>query len=502
MAMTRYRDRAFSGKNSLRQFMLSRLQLLARLQATLFPDNNQKSYWGLTMLPEVLTFVFTVNSADNLTSTAIDNLIAAVEKPEYLEHRTAMTYAAGIFGEHASLFSYANRGRRGLPSNEYQSLPEVQKTGRAETLPPSPRKRKTPHPEEDSATTRIRAVLDFAPLPAQLSIFSLGPFEQALVEYLLHSFEVGKIILKNQPNLDQIAKKWANVRSTTFGTQDFQDPHLSLYIQKSALVWAPGDKYLIFRLRSPSMKLIQTIYPQGYNAKQTSSDDQRILLWRLYLWRMYAYGKQSRIGKVARMEDLDGWKEMRADKLGRNKKLKGNVMAYGQFSIAPEEVQLKTFTSFWQSISRVLRALDKTPNTLTPFNRVMEVLDKLTIRNLKKDGLATWLLACDMSEYGFCAPPTVKDLCEKIGPSAYSSSRSITGGSGPAKAFSVIQKERQIKQPYKSVRDLEEGMERVSRTLKGELGDEWHAITGRGWNWVDFEHALCKITREFKGKGA
>jgi hypothetical protein len=499
--VTGYMNQVPGGKNRSKNLILSRTKLLRALQSFVCGTTDQASFWGFTMIPEILGFAFTHESAERVKDDSIQRLLDGLSSPFHLRLLESIRTHAQAYARHmSSLGSFPNRGGRGLPTHEFRALPAIEPTYSQRTAMTSGRKRKTAtsiegNPAATAEGTRLRASLDFAPSPAILDATNLSGFDRLLFEYLGHSLEVGRTILERSRKQDKLLKQWSRSQRASMQLPTFSDPLLALHIEKSASVWCPGDKYIIFRRHGPSMRLIGRTYAFDQNVRLLDSGDRIIFLWRLFLWRMYAFGKESRIVKVAQLKDLDGWRDM----CSKKKKVKGNVMAYPQFRITPPEKQLDVFTKVWRSLPLLLRILSTDP--IPSFAAVRDAVAALQIPYTPLHGLVTWLLVCDLSEFGFCHPPTSQDLAEKIGVPTVDNTSGGSGGAGPGTAFAVIAKERDTEIPLSSIEQVGEMLERVGKAFVEAYGHEWTNIMGRSFNMADMEHALCKITREWKGQG-
>jgi hypothetical protein len=497
-----YVNRIQGAKNRTKQRMTSRTKMLRALQQFYCQRGDDASYWGFIMIPEMLEYVFLYNPGDNVTEASIQRLLEQLSTPSHEDFRHSVQALAQAYGRHVSLLgSFPKRGKRGLPTYEFQARPPV--TQPVPSIQPSSagRKRKNTATNADEASqgrkeTRLRPSLDFAPDEALLRASALEGFDRLIFEYLGHSFHVGRTILQHQPQREQILKQWATGSAHGLNGTVYTDPLLALHIEKAARVWCPGDKYIIFRRRGPSMQLINNHYPMNTPIRDRDESFQLVFLWRLFLWRMYAFGKQSRLEKIARLRSLDDWKSMVSEK---KKEVKGNVPGYAQFRINPPSRQLEVFSKVWMALPNFLRIL-RTATTPT-FASVRDLFQVMEIPYLPPSGLVTWLIICDLSEYGLCQPPTSRDLADKIGDLAAEDGRHGAGGSGPSGAFAVIAKERSVSIPYRSSTEVKESLERVEQAFQATYGAAWKEIMGREFNMADMEHALCKITREWKGQG-
>ena len=497
-----YVNRLRGGKNRSKELMISRIKFLRALQQVICPADDHLTFWGFIMITEMLQFLFLSNPGDTLNDDDIGQVLSLLSLPSHTEFRHCVRAHAEAYGPlMSSIGPYARRGRRGLPHFEFQALPAVTPRPLQQAASGASQKRKsitaTPSTSaRERQETRLRPVLDLAPPAAVLDRSGLDGFDRHLLEYLIHSFEVGRAILALQRKHGQVLKKWP-ANATISKSRAFADPLLALHIEKSARVWCPGDKFIIFRRQSPSMQLIQSCYPLTDPIRGKDDAFLRVFLWRLFLWRMYAFGKESRIKKVAGLRDLQDWNSMVARK--KKKTAKGNVLCYSQFRITPASRQLQVFTRIWASIPELSRFLRS--ESLPSFDTVRDAIQALKIPFLPHNGLVTWLVTCDLFEYGLCQPPTTRDLALKIGRLSMEESTQTSGGSGPGAAFEVVARERGLEIPYQSQAALEEGLDRLHRAFLSVHGMTWREITGREFNMVDMEHALCKITREWKGQG-
>jgi hypothetical protein len=300
-------------------------------------------------------------------------------------------------------------------------------------------------------------------------------FEQQLVSSLIHTLRQGVYLADPQTRIE-------------INTKTPAGELCARYITKALQSDIDGDKLFALRKTGPSMRFILQNLPMA--PRLTAKG-----IFQLCLWRTFAFGHLDRLSQsslpistaapdfVALEKLVNAWSSS-AQKVG--------VPAYGNFQFIKKEVSgmLEKLWDFSKSLAEM-----KAP---PKFAEVYEMICERDISCVRRGGIVTWLLLCDLAEYSVMFAPTGKDLAEHM--------LGKGGPSGPGKGLLLVGERAGVAVPASSV-VLAGVFERVLGVLQTSdeslkeiklLVRDCERLQGRILTIMDIEHGLCKLAREDK----
>ncbi|KAI9837680.1 MAG: hypothetical protein M1837_002722, partial [Sclerophora amabilis] len=269
------------------------------------------------------------------------------------------------------------------------------------------RQSQEPIPQDQTVADPSTIRLQFAPDP-DLKGPLIG-FNAMLFQYLYHTFQVTKQILSCRATIIE-----QQINSDLVPLSHILDSKLADYIRLACKSATNGDKFIGLRQEGPSFQTIQKFYPVDSSA---AHDNPRQFLWQLVIWRISAFGHPNFIESLNDLPlDVNDALKRFGDYEARTRGPIRGLSVYGLFQTHYQQRR--------EILANLLAALPKWQETLQSpqilrtcsFAQAIKLIVSAKIPSITGEkGLVVWLIACDLSQYGFCQPPQASDLLARIG---------------------------------------------------------------------------------------